>query len=79
MLNKAQESANLFIDETPVDCVENKQVRKGFVWVLVGGSTPNPPHRVYVFKESRSHEHAFNLPPEERLVFRQEKEVALSI
>ena len=54
------ESKNAFIDEVPIDMLApgNGKVKKAFMWVLVGGSSKDPPYRVYEFYENRKHSNA---------------------
>ena len=61
MQKKIFESNNIFIDETPVKTMDKKKSSKGYIWTIVGGKDPNPPYRSYSFRESRRHEHAFEL------------------
>lgn len=51
-----QEEA-LFIDETPLKMQEKKKNKTVYMWTLVGHSG----YRLYDFRESRCHDHAFEL------------------
>lgn len=54
------ESANIFVDEVPVDMLKpgKGSVHQAYMWVLVGGNHANPPYRIYNFRVDRRHAHA---------------------
>jgi transposase len=60
MFAKILASDNIFIDESPVRIVEDES-RLGYMWTIVGGEGPNPPYRVYAFKEDRRHDHVVQM------------------
>jgi hypothetical protein len=60
MLTKILSSKNIFIDETPVKVLEEGS-RLGYMWTIVGGEGPNPPYRIYIFKEDRRHIHVLEM------------------
>lgn len=61
MLKKVLESDNIFIDETPVQMQDIGETKQTYMWVVVGGEASSPAYRVYDFRESRSHEHVFDI------------------
>ncbi len=61
MLKKVLESNNIFIDETPVSLQDKGKCRTTYMWVIVGGEAPNPPYRVYDFRENRCHNHVLEM------------------
>lgn len=60
MFTKILASNNIFIDESPVRIIEDES-RLGYMWTIVGGEGPNPPYRVYTFKEDRRHDHVVQM------------------
>ena len=60
MLTKVLSSKNIFIDESPVKVLEEGS-RLGYMWTIVGGEGPNPPYRIYIFKEDRRHVHVLEM------------------
>ena len=56
-------SGNVFVDESPISMLDpgKKKVHQAFMWVIVGGKEANPPYRIYNFRKSRQHRHAFEL------------------
>jgi hypothetical protein len=54
------QSGNVFVDETPINVLD-KTMKKGFMWVLVGGKAENPPYRAYQFYMNRCHENVQDL------------------
>ena len=60
MFAKILASNNIFIDESPVRVIEEES-RLGYMWTIVGGEGPNPPYRVYTFKEDRRHDHVVQM------------------
>lgn len=50
----------VFIDESPVKMLDPGEgsTKLTYIWVLCGGKGPNPPYRVYSFKDNRRHENA---------------------
>lgn len=57
MKKRILESERIHIDESPVDIFDSPKVRQGYMWVLVGGNSADPPYRYYEFYESRKHSH----------------------
>lgn len=76
MIEKTLKSGNVFIDETPITTMKDKKSSKGYMWVLVGGQGPNPPYRVYSFRENRSYQHAYDLLAGYKGVFHSDKYAA---
>jgi transposase len=60
MLAKILASNNIFIDESPVRVLEEES-KLGYMWTIVGGESPNPPYRIYDFREDRRHDHVMQL------------------
>jgi transposase len=60
MLARILASNNIFIDESPVRVLEEES-RLGYMWTIVGGEGPNPPYRVYAFREDRRHDHVVQM------------------
>lgn len=56
MLEKILQSNCVYIDESPVNILDKKKCKKGYMWTLVGGEGSNPPYRIYDFRENRQHE-----------------------
>lgn len=56
-------SGNAFVDETPVKMLDpgRGHTSTGFMWVLVGGKSSDPPNRIYVFRKTRQHSNAADL------------------
>jgi len=63
MIRRILESKNVFVDESPVNLLipGKGKVHKGYMWVLVGGDSRDPPHRIYSFRFDRQHKHAADL------------------
>jgi len=61
MLKRALESGNIFVDESPVNIQNVGRVKKGYMWVIIGGNEANPSYRIYHFAESRAHSHIFEM------------------
>jgi transposase len=57
---KVLQSNNIFYDETPLDMLEpgKGKTHQAYMWVLVGGNTESPCHRIYDFCQDRCHYHA---------------------
>ncbi|NGX32728.1 MAG: hypothetical protein K1060chlam4_00778 [Candidatus Anoxychlamydiales bacterium] len=55
MLKQILESRNIFVDETSVTFLEKKS-KSGYLWTICGGSSADPPYRIYFFKENRKEE-----------------------
>ena len=55
MLKQILESGNIFVDETTVTFLEKKS-KSGYLWTICGGSSADPPYRIYFFKENRKEE-----------------------
>lgn len=60
MLAKILASNNIFIDESPVKILEEES-RLGYMWTIVGGEGPNPPYRIYDFRENRRHDNVLQM------------------
>ncbi len=60
MLAKILASDNIFIDESPVRILEEES-RLGYMWTIVGGEGPNPPYRIYDFRENRRHDNVLQM------------------
>ena len=60
MYAKILASNNVFIDESPVRVLEEES-KLGYMWTIVGGSGPNPPYRIYDFREDRRHDHVMQM------------------
>jgi transposase len=60
MLVQVLKSENVFFDESPVDMLApgNGKVHQAYMWILVGGKTPDPPYRIYNFSTNRCHYNA---------------------
>lgn len=61
MLKQILESKNIFVDETPVDFLEKKGSKQGYIWTICGGNSSDPPYRVYYFRENRRHSNILEL------------------
>ena len=61
MLKRVLLSGNIFVDESPVNIQAKGGVKKGYMWVLVGGNESNPAYRVYSFAENRCHKHILDM------------------
>lgn len=63
MMKILLESGNVFIDETPIGLQEpgKGKIQQGYMWVIVGGTIPNPYYRVYEFYRDRKHNNAAQL------------------
>jgi transposase len=63
MLQQIKESRMGYVDETPLKLqVKGKgKLQQAYMWVLAGGQSADPPHRVYWFAENRNHQNAFDL------------------
>lgn len=68
-------SGNLFIDETPVDVLApgTGKTRQGYMTVMAGGSSLDPPLRIYRFFPDRKHEHFAELFGSYKGVFHSDK------
>ena len=60
MKAKIFESANAFIDETPIGLQDpgKGKLKQAYMWVLVGGKERAPPYRIYNFFTNRKHDNA---------------------
>ena len=60
MLRQILESGNIFFDESPVKMLDpgRGRTQQAYMWVLSGGKSANPCHRIYAFRTSRGHYHA---------------------
>lgn len=72
MLKKILESNNIFIDESPVRFFEDDS-KQGYMWVIAGGIGPNPPNRVYLFREDRRHDNVVQILKDYRGVLHSDK------
>jgi len=61
MTRRVLASKNIFVDESPVSIQDIGRVKKGYMWVVVGGNEANPPYRIYSFAENRCHAHIFKI------------------
>lgn len=61
MLKRVLLSGNIFVDESPVNIQAKGGLKKGYMWVLVGGNESNPAYRVYSFAENRCHQHILDM------------------
>lgn len=61
MVSHVLQSGNVFIDETPVNVQAPEKVKKGYMWVLVGGTQADPAYRVYNFRMDRCHHNVFDI------------------
>jgi transposase len=69
-------SGNIFVDESPINIQAVGRVKKGYMWVIVGGNEANPPYRIYSFAESRAHSHIFRILSVFQGVFHSDKYAA---
>jgi transposase len=60
MLKRILESQNVFADETPVKFIE-KESKLGYLWVICGGKSSDPPYRVYNFREDRRYDNILEI------------------
>lgn len=62
MFKRVLESGNIFVDETPIKVlIKGKgKSHQGYMWVIVGGKSSNPPYRIYDFQLNRKHENIIN-------------------
>ena len=69
------ESRNIFIDESPVSLLSpgKGKTQKAYMWVVVGGTSTDPPYRIYNFRENRQHIHAIELLTDYRGVLHSDK------
>ena len=61
MVQKILSSKNVYIDESPVKLLAKEECETAYMWVMVGGCEPNPPYRIYDFRENRCHDHVWDL------------------
>ncbi len=63
MTRQILHSKNVFIDESPIAMLDpgKGKTHTAFMWVLVGGTSADPPYRIYNFRTSRQHHHAEEL------------------
>ena len=73
MVRQVLSSGNIFVDESPVNVQIKSSVKKGFMWVVVGGNVANPPYRIYDFREDRKHENLFEILKEYKGLFHSDK------
>ena len=60
MLKQILKKGNIFVDETPVNVLDNNKVRIGYMWVIVGGHDSDPAYRIYGFSD-RHYENLFKM------------------
>jgi len=60
MLSEILKSGNVFIDESPIKMLSpgKGKTHQGYMWVIAGGRSSDPPYRVYNFFANRQHCHA---------------------
>ena len=73
MVSQVLKSQNVFIDESPVKLWEKVKCQTGYMWVLVGGQEKDPPYRIYDFRESRCHDHVWDILKDYRGVLHSDK------
>ena len=58
MLKMVLKSGNIFVDETPIKVLlpGKGKAHQGYMWVIVGGKSSDPPYRVYDFHMNRKHQ-----------------------
>jgi transposase len=63
MIDNILKSENIFYDETPVQMLSpgKGKTHQAYMWVLVGGKSPDPGYRIYDFQLNRCHHHAANM------------------
>ena len=62
MTKKILQGDQLFIDETPIKLQAKTKCKQAYLWVMVGGgNSPNPPYKIYDFRENRKHQHGLDL------------------
>lgn len=63
MITQILKSGNIFYDETPIPMLMpgKGKTHQAYMWVLVGGQSTNPPHRIYDFQTNRKHHHAADM------------------
>lgn len=66
-------SGNIFVDESPINIQAQGSVKKGFMWVIVGGDESNPPYRIYDFREDRCHKNIFEILADYKGVMHSDK------
>ncbi|MEI6243379.1 MAG: IS66 family transposase [Chlamydiota bacterium] len=73
MSRKVLEGENIFIDETPVKVLAEKECDTAYLWVVVGGNSSNPSYRIYNFRENRRHDNVLNILKDYRGVLHSDK------
>jgi transposase len=73
MVKQVLASGNIFVDESPINVQVKSSVKKGFMWVIVGGNETNPPYRIYDFREDRKYENIFEILKDYEGVFHSDK------
>ena len=60
MLSQILESQNVFIDETPISMLSpgKGKTQQGYMWIVAGGKSADPPYRIYDFYTNRQHRNA---------------------
>lgn len=68
-------SQNIFIDETPIKLLApgEKKTQTGYMWVIAGGASADPPYRVYSFHRNRQHKNAEKLLKNYKGTFHSDK------
>lgn len=63
MIRQVLLSENVFIDESPIPMLDpgNGKTHTAYMWVMVGGKSADPPHRIYNFRTNRQHHNALEL------------------
>jgi transposase len=63
MMKIILETGNVFIDETPIGLQERGKgkIQQAYMWVMVGGTIPNPYYRVYDFYRDRKHSNVIQI------------------
>lgn len=63
MMTKILESGNVFVDETPVSMLEPGagKAKQAYLWTLAGGTSRDPPYRIYAFYADRRHANILDL------------------
>ena len=73
MLKRVLASGNIFVDESPINVQAQGGVKKGYMWVIVGGNEQKPPYRIYDFREDRCHKNIFEILKDYKGVLHSDK------
>lgn len=76
MVQKILGGENIYIDESPVKLQAKGRCKTGYMWVIVGGNEPNPPYRVYDFRENRRHANVLDILKGYRNILHSDKYAA---